>query len=95
VPASAVYAALADTIASAGYGAGMRGHGGHAIGLEHLERPYIIAGDTMPLAEGMVLTLEPGVYLAEFGLRLEDNYLVTAAGIEPLSHYTRELVACG
>jgi len=95
VPANAVYAALADTIAGAGYGAGMRGHGGHAIGLEHLERPYVIAGDAMPLAEGMVLTLEPGIYLSDVGLRLEDNYLVTADGLELLSHYTRELVACG
>src|SRR5439155_9378325 len=40
-----VYAAFAETISEAGYGAGLRGHGGHAIGLEHLERPYIIAGD--------------------------------------------------
>jgi Xaa-Pro aminopeptidase len=94
VPANAVYAALADTITGAGYGAGLRGHGGHAIGLEHLERPYVIAGETMPLAEGMVLTLEPGIYLPDLGLRLEDNYLVTAGGLELLSHFSRELVAC-
>ena len=90
-----VYKALAGTISDAGYGAGLRAHGGHAIGLEHLERPYIIPGDEMVLEVGMVLSLEPGVYGPQFGgLRLEDNYVVTAKGLELLSHYPRQLVQC-
>lgn len=91
-----VFAALLEPIARAGFGAGFRFHGGHALGLDHVERPYIIPGDEMPLEEGMVLALEPGVYLPGIGgLRVEDNYRVTAAGLEPLSRYPRELVRCG
>ena len=90
-----IYNVLAGTIADAGYGAGLRAHGGHAIGLEHLERPYIIPGDEMVLEAGMVLSLEPGVYGPQFGgLRLEDNYVVTPNGLELLSHYPRQLVQC-
>ena len=70
-------------------------HGGHGIGLEHLERPYIIPGDDMLLEEGMVLTFEPGVYLPGIGgLRIEDNYVVTAHSVEAVSHFRRELVVC-
>jgi Xaa-Pro aminopeptidase len=95
LPASELFAALLGPIAAAGYGAGFRFHGGHALGLEHLERPYVIPGDPMPLAEGMVLALEPGVYLPEVGgLRVEENYVVTARGLERLSRAPRELVVC-
>jgi Xaa-Pro aminopeptidase len=91
-----VYAAFAETVGEAGYGAGLVGHGGHAIGLEHLERPYIIAGDDMRLEEGMTITLEPGLYLPGVGgMRLEDNYVVGSDGLEVLSHYSRELIVCG
>ena len=94
VKASAVANALQEPIIAAGYGA-LIAHGGHGIGLEHLERPYIIPGDDMPLEEGMVLTFEPGVYLEGIGgLRIEDNYIVTANGLEVLSHYPRELRVC-
>ncbi|MBM3679445.1 MAG: aminopeptidase P family protein [Actinobacteria bacterium] len=90
-----VYAVFAETVAEAGYSDGMIGHGGHAIGLEHLERPYIIAGEDMPLEEGMTITLEPGLYLPGVGgMRLEDNYVVTSSGVELLSHYSRELIRC-
>jgi Xaa-Pro aminopeptidase len=94
VPASAVANALQEPIIAAGCGA-LTVHGGHGIGLEHLERPYIIPGDDMPLEEGMVIALEPGVYLPGVGgLRIEDNYLVTANGLEVLSHYPRQLTVC-
>lgn len=96
VSGRAVYAAMADTIGAAGYGAGMMAHGGHALGLEHVERPYVIPAEEMLLEEGMILTLEPGIYLPDVGgLRVEDNYLVTSSGLEVLSHFPRELVQCG
>ncbi len=91
-----VDAALRQTLVDAGYGKWLKGHMGHGIGLIHIERPYIIPGEPMRLEENMVLALEPGVYVTgEFGMRLEDNYVVTASGLEPLSHYPREIVACG
>jgi Xaa-Pro aminopeptidase len=91
-----VYAAFAETIGAAGYAAGLVGHGGHAIGLEHLERPYMIAGEEMRLEEGMTITLEPGLYLPGVGgMRLEDNYVVGSSRLELLSHYPRELIVCG
>jgi len=94
VKASAVANALQEPIIAAGYG-GLIVHGGHGLGLEHLERPYIIPGDDMPLEEGMVIALEPGLYLPGIGgLRIEDDYLVTANGVEVLSHYPRALVVC-
>lgn len=50
-------------------------------------------GDDMPLDEGMVIALEPGVYLPGIGgLRVEDDYLVTATGLERLSQSRRDLL---
>jgi Xaa-Pro aminopeptidase len=95
VPGRDVYAAFVDRVVAAGYGRGLRGHGGHAIGLEHFERPYVIAGDEMRLEEGMTISFEPGIYVPEVGgVRVEENYLVTAGGLERLSRFPRELLAC-
>jgi methionyl aminopeptidase len=65
---------------------------GHGIGQKMHEEPqvpnYGEAGRGPRLAEGMVLAIEPGVYWPEGGgLRIEDNYLVTADGAEKLSSY--------
>ena len=69
---------------------------GHAIGLFHPERPAIVPGETLPLAEGMVITLEPGVYLPGVGgLRLEQNYVVRDGPPEPLSRFPLELIEVG
>lgn len=90
-----LFAALIEPIADAGFAAGFQFHGGHALGLEHVERPYIIPGDDMPLAEGMVIALEPGIYLPGIGgVRVEDDYLVTATGLERLSQHRRDLLIC-
>ena len=56
-------------------------HGGHSLGVEIGERPQILPEDSMRLAEGMVLALEPAAYFAgRFGVRVENTYVVTAAG---------------
>lgn len=90
-----LFAVLVRPIVDAGFGT-LRLHGGHALGLEHTERPFIIPGEEMQLEEGMVIALEPGVYLPGVGgLRVEDNYRVTADGLEVLSHFPRELTARG
>lgn len=63
-------------------------HGGHGVGLGSFDDPHVIPADATPLEAGMVLAIEPGVYWPEGGgLRIEDNYLVTADGAEKLSSY--------
>lgn len=54
---------------------------GHGVGLEVHEGPRIAEGETQALAPGMVVTVEPGVYLPRrFGVRIEDMVLVTETG---------------
>lgn len=59
---------------------------GHGVGLEIHESPRIGAGQTTRLQPGMVITIEPGVYLpGEFGLRIEDMVAVTKTGGQVLT----------
>ena len=54
---------------------------GHGIGLDGHEPPYLVHGDTTPLAPGMCFSDEPGIYIpGEFGIRLEDCWHMTADG---------------
>jgi Xaa-Pro aminopeptidase len=86
VQARQVDAAARKVIARAGYGERF-GHGlGHGLGLEVHEHPSISPRSTGRLEPGMIFTVEPGIYLpGRFGIRLEDDVLVTEAGCEVLS----------
>lgn len=55
---------------------------GHGIGLEIHEHPRVVIGSTQKLLPGMVFTIEPGLYLPDrFGVRTEDDVLVTQQGV--------------
>jgi len=59
---------------------------GHGVGLEIHEEPSISAKNKSLVKEGMVFTIEPGVYFpSRFGIRLEDMVYVTGKGVEVLS----------
>lgn len=76
-----------DVIRRAGYG-DCFGHGlGHGVGLEVHEDPYLGPTAEDVLEEGMVFTIEPGIYLpGEFGVRIEDIVLLEGGRARVLSH---------
>ncbi|WP_435147439.1 M24 family metallopeptidase [Halobaculum sp. P14] len=85
-----VDAAARDVIESAGYGDEFVHRTGHGVGLDVHEEPYIVAGNDRELREGMVFSVEPGVYLpGEFGVRIEDLVAVTDDGAERLNRTDR------
>ena len=83
--------AARDVISRAGYGK-FFGHGtGHGIGLAVHEPPAISPRGSGMVKEGMVFSIEPGIYLPAWGgIRLEDLVLVTDRGCEVLSHLSKE-----
>jgi Xaa-Pro aminopeptidase len=82
-----------DIIAAAGFG-DFFGHGlGHGVGLVIHEQPRLAPVSETVLAPGMVVTVEPGVYLPDWGgVRIEDTVVVTAAGVEILTASSKELI---
>ena len=65
-------------------------HTGHGVGVSGREAPRIVPYSEEVLQKGMVILLEPGIYLpGETGVRLEDAVLVTADGAEVLTKYDK------
>jgi Xaa-Pro aminopeptidase len=80
--ASALYSVGCDAITSRVAGAtALPHHGGHSLGVEIGERPQILPEDSIELAAGMILALEPAAYfVGRFGVRIENTYVVTTEG---------------
>jgi Xaa-Pro aminopeptidase len=80
-------------IADAGYGDYFIHRIGHGIGMEAHEDPYMVEGNTSPLAVGNAFSVEPGIYLpGRWGMRLEDIVVATADGPEALNESDHALV---
>jgi Xaa-Pro aminopeptidase len=93
VTPEAVDAAAREIITDAGYGEFFVHRTGHGIGLETHEDPYIVAGNTEPLAPGMTFSVEPGIYPGAHGARIEDIVVCTDDGHERLNNLDRDLVS--
>lgn len=87
-----VDAAARDVITQAGYGEAFVHRTGHGLGVEIHEPPYITATSEQVLEEGMVFSIEPGIYLpGRFGIRLEDIVILRSDGAEILSDLPRDV----
>jgi Xaa-Pro aminopeptidase len=92
VKAKDVDAAARGVITEAGYGEFFVHRTGHGLGIDIHEPPYITATSEVLLDEGMVFSIEPGIYLqGRFGVRLEEIVILRADGPEILSELTRKL----
>ena len=62
------------------------------MGMDGHEVPYLVEGNETRLEPGMVFTVEPGIYqIGKFGVRIEDDCLMTETGLEVLSHRVAKL----
>jgi Xaa-Pro aminopeptidase len=81
-----------DIIDAEGYAENFFHRTGHGIGLEGHEQPYLVAGNSEPLEEGMAFSIEPGIYLpGRYGARIEDIVVCGPDGPIVLNNEPREL----
>lgn len=87
-----VDAAARQVIEDAGYGQAFRHRLGHGIGWDVHEPPFLTKGDTTPLREGMMFTIEPSIFQATgFSARVEDVVVARPGGGEPLTRNFQDL----
>src|SRR5207253_3116073 len=84
--------AARKVISDGGYGPSFTHRLGHGLGMDGHEVPYLVEGNETRLEPGMVFTVEPGIYqLGRFGVRIEDDCVMTDRGVEVLSHRPAKL----
>ena len=82
-----------DVISNAGYGEYFGHSTGHGIGLEVHEGPGLSSRSDLVLQPGMVVTVEPGIYISKLGgVRIEDDVVITDSGCEILTQSPKELI---
>lgn len=89
--------AVISVLEASSYADRIRTKTGHGLGREVHEAPYIMRGNDMVLPAGTVYTNEPGLYeIGNFGVRIEDDVLITEDGYETLTHFPKDLtvLAC-
>ena len=80
-------------IDEAGYGEYFVHRTGHGIGMEEHEDPYMVSGNTTPIAAGHAYSVEPGIYVpGKWGMRLEDIVVATDNGPQAVNHANHQLV---
>lgn len=82
-----------DYITEKGYGDYFGHSTGHGLGMEVHENPRLAPGASVILEEGMVVTVEPGIYVPEVGgCRIEDDIVVTTEGNKRLTHADKQFI---
>jgi Xaa-Pro aminopeptidase len=92
VPCAAIDRTARDIIDAAGHGEHFFHRTGHGIGLDGHEDPYLVAGNSAPLAVGNAFSVEPGIYLeGRYGARIEDILACGPDGPDELNQLDRGL----
>jgi Xaa-Pro aminopeptidase len=90
ISCSELDAVARDIIAAEGFGEAFGHSLGHGVGYKIHEAPTLRRGDDTTLTPGMIVTIEPGIYLpGKFGVRIEDLVLITDDGCHVLTTSTK------
>lgn len=85
--------ACRTVIQNAGYGEYFTHRTGHGIGLDNHEEPCAVQGEKSIIEEGMTFSVGPGIYIPDkFGIRIEEQVLITYRGAECMHDFTRDLL---
>ena len=96
VPLGSLDRIARESIAAAGYGPYFNHRLGHGLGMDVHEYPSVHGNNEDAAVQGMTFTVEPGIYVPGLGgVRIEDDVLVTAGGVEVLTTFPKTLTTIG